>query len=147
MKTCNKNCAESVSKVNNPKSSKGLSLRRLNRKLQRLGYAPLRQGYRTLDLWTEGKPDENTVEVPWKSTWETEKGHYSVVAKIDSEFSTIYWTLTLRLVRFDPKLNPRIGFLGPFSVCQIHNILEEDLPRLPEFEAILAKGGSKLPLG
>ena len=107
-----------------------------------------------MDLWTEGKPDEKEVAVPWEQVWETKKswrsralfqegGSYIISAKIDSEFSTVYWTITLRLIGGDNKLNPRQGFLGPFFDGKIHNILEEDLSRLSEFEAILAKGSER----
>ena len=32
------------------------------------------------------------------------------------------------------NLNPRPGYAGPVAVFQIRTILEEDLPKLPEFE-------------
>ena len=92
-----------------------------------------------MDLWTEGKPDEKAVEVPWDRIWETKKLHYSLVVKIDSQGATFFWTLTLQLIKIDSELNPRPGCLGPFFVGKIHDILEEDLPRLLEFEAILEK--------
>ena len=134
-----KKCKETVSKNDNPKSSKGLSLKGLSSKLQLMGYTPLKPCSITMGLWHDGEKTEAEVAVPWEQVWEAKKGHCSILAKIDSEFSTIYWTLTLRLIEIGTALNPRVGFLGPYFVGEIHDILEDDFERLPCFELFLER--------
>ena len=60
-------------------------------------------------------------------------GRFAIAACQSEEFGHTYTVYNLTHYP-EQNLNPRPGHAGPVAALQIRTILEEDLPKLPEFE-------------
>lgn len=62
---------------------------------------------------------------------------YALEGSLDSDAGEAYWVFTLKMFNPSP-LHTRKGLRGPYSLTTVEDILEEDLPKIPEFLTTLS---------
>jgi hypothetical protein len=88
--------------------------------------------------WAQGdlpkpQPDHNAY-TDWNPQFTLRGPNYALHGRLDDDGGAPYWVLDLKIFHKDP-LNPRKGFRGPSASTEIQEILEEDLPQIPQFLA------------